>query len=182
MPLPLRLAALAALLLSPSAEAAEPGTPPVPAAVRALAGCWEGRGEVMGKAVSIAADAHPVAEGAMFVVEVSSTALADANDRYGAHLIFGGTGQPAASGGEAIAGYWADSFGGAFAATGTGETRADGFDVTYAYPDAAFVNRWRRQGDALAWRIVARDAAGAEKPFARYDLSRRQCRAAAARR
>lgn len=163
-----------ALALSP-AQAAEPGTTPVPPAVRALTGCWEGRGEVMRKPVAIAVSAYPIVQDAMLALEAASSALDDPEDKYAAHLIFGGAGKQAGAAADGITGYWADSFGGAFAALGRGESRSDGFDITYHYPDDAYVNRWRLAGDRLTWQIVARDNKGAEKPFASYTLHKAAC-------
>jgi hypothetical protein len=162
---------VAALLLIPATtQAAEPGTVAIPKAVLALEGCWQGRGSVMGKPVTLTIHAQPVALDAMLALDVESSALADANDRYAAHLIFGGTDKP-----HPITGFWTDSFGGAFTAVGEGESRPDGFDIGYAYPDATFVNRWRIDGAQLTWEIVARDGANAEKAFASYTLRRTTC-------
>ncbi|WP_395393384.1 hypothetical protein WBP07_00295 [Novosphingobium sp. BL-8A] len=169
------LAACTAVVSTSAAQAQEAGATPVPAAVGALAGCWQGSGEVMGKAVSIALAAKPVALGAMFTIDADSIAQADPTDRYGAHLTLGGT----KDGG--IAGYWADSFGGDYTATGHGEVRPSGFDVMYDYGDNAFINRWRIEGaqsanERLNWQIVARSkTSGTEKPFAHYTLSRTAC-------
>lgn len=165
------------LATSAAAQSAEPGTAPVPPSVAALTGCWEGQGEVRGKPVAIAISAYPIVQDAMIAVEAASVALADPEDRYAAHLVFGGAGKPSG----AIVGYWADSFGGAFAASGRGASRVGGFDVTYQYPDDAFVNRWRLAGDRLTWKIVARTAKGVEKPFAGYVLEKVACRSSAPR-
>jgi hypothetical protein len=166
----------AMLALSTVARAAEPGTTPIPPAVVAVSGCWGGRGEVMGKPVTVTIDAKPIVQNAMMAVDAESIAIADRNDRYSAHLILGGAGDRSGSSTGQITGFWADSFGGAFTATGRGESRSDGFDITYQYPDDAFVNRWRVTGDRLSWQIVARDAKGIEKPFASYSLRKMVCR------
>jgi hypothetical protein len=168
--------AMVLLAASSSGQAMEPGGAPVPTSVSALTGCWEGQGAVMGKAVAIAVNAYPIVQDAMLAVEAASSALADPQDQYAAHLVLGGTGKPAGTAAESIAGYWTDSFGGASAAMGRGESRAGGFDVTYQYPDDAFVNRWRISGDQLTWHIVARDRKGVEKPFASYALHKTACR------
>ncbi|TZG26339.1 hypothetical protein [Sphingomonas montanisoli] len=175
----LALWAIAMGFMPTIAPAAEPGAAPIPAPVAALAGCWGGRGEVMGKSVSITVHAAPIVLDAMMAVDADSVATADPNDRYAAHLIFGGAGDPQKAPASVIMGYWTDSFGGTFAAAGNGEVRADGFDMTYAYPDDAFVNRWRMKGDALSWQIVARDANGVEKPFASYALQKAACASSA---
>ncbi|QDK33710.1 hypothetical protein DM450_13185 [Sphingomonas sp. IC081] len=169
MRLPLLLAACAGVCVTSAAQAAEPGAAPLPAGVSALAGCWTGKGEVMGKAVSIALTARPVALGALFTVDADSTALADPADRYAAHLTFGGAKA------DTITGYWADSFGGDYTATGHGSPRPGGFDMTYDYGADAFVNRWRIEGERLHWQIVAQSKDGAEKPFANYALQRTAC-------
>lgn len=173
-----KLVCVAAMLAMPSVSAAadRPATP-IPASVAALSGCWEGRGEVNGKPVAIFVAAYPIVRNAMLAIEAASSAVADPDDQYAAHLVLGGV--RSAAGGDRIVGSWADSFGGAFAAGGEGESRAGGFDITYRYPDGAFVNRWRVSGKDLTWRIVRRDAKGAEKPFADYRLEKAACRASA---
>jgi hypothetical protein len=166
-------AATAMLALSTLARATEPGATRIPQAVVAVSGCWGGRGEVMGKPVTVTVDAKPIVQNAMMALDAESIAIADRNDRYSAHLLLGGAGDRPGSPTGGIVGFWADSFGGAF--TATGESRADGFDITYQYPDDAFVNNWRLTGDRLSWQIVARDAKGIEKPFASYLLRKMAC-------
>ncbi len=160
---------------APALAQDDPPPAPLPAQVRTLEGCWAGAGEVMGKPVTLALAAKPITEGTMFLVEARSHAVADPKDRYAAHLVFGGKGIPS-KGVEAtaVSGFWIDSFGGDFTATGVGAATADGFDIAYAYPDASFVNRWRRAGEALSWTIVAKTAKG-ENAFARYELKRTPC-------
>ena len=162
--------------MTTSALAQEPGAAPVPPEVQALAGCWQGSGSVMGKPVWISLTAKPITEGALFLVDVESHALADPDDRYAAHLIFGGKTAPAAST-EAtnISGFFADSFGGDYTAVGAGSTQPDGFEVAYAYPDASFVNRWTFAQTALSWTIATKDSAGSQQPFAAYELARTEC-------
>lgn len=168
--------ALAGLLLSLTAGSAlaQEAAPQVPAEVRALAGCWRGAGEVMGKPVTIILSAKPIALGAMFLVETQSQATADPADRYAAHLVFGGRtakkDDPAT-----LSGFWIDSFGGDYTATGVGAPRKDGFDIAYAYSDASFVNRWTASGDRLDWTIVAKSGSKPEQAFARYALTRAKC-------
>ncbi len=169
---------LSFLLLSVSAPALaqDPAPAAVPAQVRALDGCWRGEGVVMDKPVVISLAARPITEGVMFLVEVESHAKSDPNDRYAAHLVFGGRGAPPKDGeGTAISGFWIDSFGGDFTASGVGSATKDGFDVAYAYPDATFVNRWRRTSDRLTWTIVAKNGSAPEAAFASYDLKRTTC-------
>jgi hypothetical protein len=170
-----------AVLFSLSGACAWAEDPPpalVPAEVRALEGCWRGAGEVMGKAVEITLAAMPVALGTMLTVDADSRAKADPKDRYAAHLVFGGRGAAPKSGeATGVSGFWSDSFGGDFTAVGQGAVQPGGFDIAYAYPDASFVNRWRRDGDKLTWTIVAKTGVK-EAPFARYDLTRSACPAA----
>lgn len=130
----------------------------------------------MDKPVTVEIAARPIAEGALLALDAQSRAVADGGDRYAAHLIFGGTGKKADTDDGAIAGFWSDSFGGAYTAMGRGQATAEGFVMTYPYPDNAFVNRWRVAGDAIAWQIVAVDAKGAEQPFASYALRKAACR------
>ncbi|KSB87626.1 hypothetical protein AS593_04750 [Caulobacter vibrioides] len=167
--------AWAPLLSAGAAHAAEdpPPTPP-PAQVRALAGCWKGEGTVMGKPVAIALAARPVAGEAMFLVEADSAAKADAADVYAAHLLFGGRKTKAAEP-AGIVGLWADSFGGDGASMGAGQVTANGFEVSYPYGEAAFVNRWVQAGEHLSWSIVMRGAGGKEHGFAAYELNMVEC-------
>jgi hypothetical protein len=169
------LALAANVVVVAASNAAEPGAASIPSSVSALKGCWRGVGEAVGKRVLVALSAKPILQGAMFTVDVESSAIADPKDRYSAHLIFGGGDRGADGRGDDITGFWADSFGGAYTAAGRGKSRQDGFDVTYPYPDDAFVNRWTLSGDRLTWTIVARDRKGLEKPFASYAMSRAPC-------
>lgn len=173
----MRLVSLSILLLAMAgaARAEDPPPAPVPAEVGALQGCWRGAGEVMGKTVEITLAAKPVALGTMLTVDADSRAKADPKDRYAAHLVFGGRGAaPKGSSPSGVSGFWSDSFGGDFTAVGQGAAQPGGFDIAYAYPDASYVNRWRRDGDRLTWTIVAQSGAK-EAPFARYELTRTSC-------
>lgn len=112
---------LSFLVLMPGASAlAQPAAAVVPAQVRALAGCWQGEGVVMQKAVAVTLTARPITDGAMFLIEAQSHATADPADRYAAHLVFGGHGASKTSDATAISGFWIDSFGGDFTASGVG--------------------------------------------------------------
>lgn len=163
------------LAMAGVARAEDPPPAPVPAEVRALEGCWRGAGDVMGKAVEITLAARPAALGTVLTVDADSVAKTDAKDRYAAHLVLAGRGAPPEDGAATgVSGFWSDSFGGDFTATGKGEVAPGGFDIAYAYPDAVFVNRWRRDGDRLTWTIVARSG-DKENAFARYELKREAC-------
>ncbi|USQ96362.1 hypothetical protein [Caulobacter sp. RL271] len=173
----MRVSSVSALLLAMAgaARAEDPPPAPVPAEVKALEGCWRGAGEVMGKAVEISLSARPAALGTLLTVDADSHAKADPADRYAAHLVLAGRGVPPKDGPPiGVSGFWADSFGGDFTATGKGEVQPGGFDIAYAYPDASFVNRWRRDGDTLTWTIVAK-MGGKENAFAGYALTRTTC-------
>lgn len=162
--------------MTTSALAQEPGAAPVPQEVQAMAGCWQGSGTVMGKPVTIFLTAKPITEGALFLVEVESHALADPEDRYAAHLILGGkTARAESTEATNISGFFADSFGGDFTAVGAGSAYPGGFEVAYAYPDASFVNRWAVAPAALSWTITAKGSTGSEEPFAAYELARTEC-------
>lgn len=163
------LGAALALLLPLSASAQDFSK--IPLTMFALSGCWQGEGEVRGKPVTLTLTAYPTLERTMFAIDATSAATADAEDRYAAHLLFGAVGE---DGG--IAGLWADSFGAAYTATGKGALTGDGFTITYAYPDAAFVNRWRKHDGTLEWQITAKDKAGKETVFAHYTLRDTKCR------
>jgi hypothetical protein len=172
----MKVSSALALLLSlagGSALAQNAPTPQVPPQLQALAGCWRGTGEVMGKPVTLSLTAKPVALGAMFLIEAESQAKADPADRYAAHLVIGAhapkDGLPAT-----LTGFWADSFGGDYTATGAGAVRKDGFEITYPYPPSSFVNRWTQAGDQLAWRITAREG-DKDQVFAHYEATRVTC-------
>lgn len=169
------LSVLAMLLSLLAGPALAQEAPPVmlPVQVTALEGCWRGTGEVMGKPVTLALSAKPIALGAMFLIETESQAKADPVDRYAAHLVIGAR---AAKGGfpATLNGFWADSFGGDYTATGAGAVREDGFELSYSYPPSSFLNRWVLVGDKLDWRITAREA-GKEQAFAHYEATRIAC-------
>ncbi|WP_066685686.1 hypothetical protein [Caulobacter sp. CCH9-E1] len=169
------LADVALLGMTGTARAEDPPPAPIPVAVKALEGCWRGAGEVMGKPVDITLAVKPAGLGTLVTVDADSRAKADPADRYAAHLILAGRG-PAPKDGPAtgVSGFWADSFGGDFTAVGKGEAVPGGFDITYPYPDAAFVNRWRLDGGKLSWSIVAR-AGDKDAPFAAYAMTRVAC-------
>jgi hypothetical protein len=169
------LAGVALLGMTGTARAEDPPPAPIPVAVKALEGCWRGDGEVMGKPVDITLAVKPAGLGTLVTVDADSRAKADPADRYAAHLILAGRG-PTPKDGPAtgVSGFWADSFGGDFTAVGKGEAVSGGFDITYPYPDAAFVNRWRLDGGKLSWSIVAR-AGGKDAPFAAYAMTRAAC-------
>ena len=164
--------------MTTTALAQEPEGAPVPLEVKAIAGCWDGSGSVLGKPVAVALNARSITEGALFLVDVDSRALDNAKDRYAAHLIFGGKtagrDDPDANN---ISAFYADSFGGDFTAVGTGSVRPGGFDVAYAYPDAVFINRWTVANETLSWTIVAKAGTAPEEPFAAYTLVRTVCTA-----
>lgn len=174
------LPAALALLATP-AFAAEPGTPPIPAEIAALAGCWQGSGVIAGKPVDIRLAARPIVLEAMLAIDVDSRAADNPTDHYAAHILLGGNAADPAR----VESYFADSFGPAFAAVGQGVTRTNGFDVTYYYAADNMLNRWRRVGDQLAWSIVSqpraasvadrRTATAAERPFADTSMSRVAC-------
>jgi len=167
--------ALVVLLSLVSGSALAQDAPPVsvPAQVKALEGCWRGDGEVMGKPVTLTLSAKPIALGAMFVIETESRAKADPADRYAAHLVIGAL-APKGTIPATLTGYWADSFGGDYAATGAGAVREDGFELSYSYPPSSFLNRWTLAGDKLDWRITARQGDKAQD-FAHYAATRVAC-------
>lgn len=166
------IAAALALTAGPALAQDAPSAP-LPAQVRALEGCWRGTGEVMGKPVTLDLSAKPVALGAMFVIEARSQAKADPADRYAAHLMIGAK-APKGAFPAMLTGYWADSFGGDYTATGAGAVREDGFELSYSYPSSSFLNRWTLTGDTLAWTITARDG-DKTQAFAGYQATRVAC-------
>ena len=149
--------------------------PPLPQGLMLLKGCWRGAGEVEGKPVTMTMAAQPAALDALLLVDADSAAVDDAGDRHVAHLVFAGDGKP----GQGVTGFWADSFGGGYTATGRGKAGPDGFDITYAYPDAAYINEWRVAANRLEWRIFARGSQGSVSIFARYALTKTPCPASA---
>lgn len=164
--------AMALAVLPAPVAAAEP-----PAGAALISGCWRGDGTVEGKPVTMAVVARPAALGALLVVEAESEAVADSSDRYAAHLVLAGDGKP----GGGVTGFWADSFGGGYTAEGRGKAGPDGFDITYNYPDGAFINEWRVLANRLQWRIIARGSKGSVSVFASYVLTKTACPPASAR-
>jgi len=160
-------------LTAGSALAQDPTPTPLPAQVKALEGCWRGTGEVMGKPVTLDLSAKPVALGQMFVIEASNQAKADPKDLYAAHLVIG-TRAPKGAFPAMLTGYWADSFGGDFGATGAGAVREDGFELSYSYPPSSFLNRWTLKDDTLDWTITVREG-GKSQAFANYTAARVAC-------
>lgn len=169
------LAAIGVAVAAGKAAAQVPAPTPLPPAVRALEGCWRGEGKAVGKPVVITLTSRAILDHAMLIVDVDSHAAADVGDRYAAHLVFGGLRPPPQGLKSDIVSFWSDTFGGDFAVVGRGDNLAGGFDVTYAYPDDTFVNRWRFERGTLKWVIVERDRSGKEKPFASYAMSRAAC-------
>lgn len=176
----MRVIGVSVLLLASAgaARAEDPPPAPVPAEVKSLEGCWRGDGAVMGKPVEITLLAKPAALGTLLTIDADSRAKADPKDLYAAHLVLAGRGAPpkdnSPQSATGVSGFWSDSFGGDFTAVGQGQVQPGGFDIAYAYPDASFVNRWRRDGDKLTWTIVARGG-GKENAFASYALVRAAC-------
>ena len=160
-------------LVAGSALAQDAPPPPIPPQVKALEGCWQGAGEVMGKPVTLTLSAKPVALGALFVIETESQAKADPADRYAAHLVIGAK-APKGAIPATLTGYWSDSFGGDYTATGAGAVRTDGFELSYSYPPSSFLNRWTLAGDKLDWKITARDG-DKTQDFAHYTATRVTC-------
>lgn len=70
-------AAMALLATASVVHSAEPGTSPVLKEVSTLNGCWEGRGEVMGKPVTIGARARLIVQDAILALDVQSQAVDD---------------------------------------------------------------------------------------------------------
>jgi hypothetical protein len=178
----MKVSSALALLLSladGSAQAQDAPTSPVPDQLKALAGCWAGTGEVMGKPVTLSLAAKPIALGAMFLIEAESQAKADPADRYAAHLVIGAR-APKGAFPATLSSFWADSFGGDYTATGVGAVREDGFEIAYPYPPSSFLNRWTLKGDQLDWRITAREG-DKEQAFAHYETTRIACPSVAKR-
>ncbi|MEJ2818241.1 hypothetical protein [Caulobacter sp. CCG-8] len=165
--------AVSAVLAAGTAAAQDAPSAPLPAQVKALEGCWRGTGEVMGKPVTLELSARPAALGALFVIETRSQAKADPADRYAAHLVIGAK-APKGAFPATLTGYWADSFGGDYTATGAGAVREDGFELSYSYPPSSFLNRWTLTGDKLAWTITAREGDKIQA-FAGYQATRAAC-------
>jgi hypothetical protein len=109
----------------------------------------------MGKPVKITLTAKPIVEGALFLIEAESHVTSDPADRYAAHLVIGAR-APKGAFPATLSGYWADSFGGDYTATGAGAVREDGFEIAYPYPPSSFLNRWTLKGDRLGGSPPAR--------------------------
>ena len=168
------VAAFAALLAG-TATAQTPRPAPIPRALQDILGCWSGTGDAIGKHVSVALNARAILDGAMVTIDVQSHTIGDEKDRYSAHLVFGGLDRPAPVDRDDVVSFWSDTFGGSYAIMGQGRSNNDSLEVSYNYPTATFVDRWRLEQAQLTWLIIQHGKTGPGKPFATYRMIRAAC-------
>jgi hypothetical protein len=154
-----------AIILFAVAITAAPLMPP-PSPLAGLEVCWQVRGQVEGKPMSATARGSRKLGGRYLLLELQGS---NNNDPHDTAIIM------ADAGPGQLTGWWMDRFGGPGSAAGTGSVEADGFSISYAYPSARFVNRFRRVGLGWDWRIDARPGGGKASLFARYTLRPARC-------
>jgi len=150
--------------------AAVAATPPGDPALRDLGGldgCWAVTGEVQGKATRNRVRGNWRMDGKFMEIALNSS---DAKDAYSAVIPIGAGDK----GGELIS-FWMDSTGGRGAAPGKGKLEADGFTLTFHYPDGDYVNVWRRAGRGWTWTITETTPGKPPVAFAHYDLTPSGC-------
>jgi hypothetical protein len=149
-------------ILFAAALAAAPAGDPALKDLRDLEGCWSAPGEVRGKATKNRVRGAWRVGDKFMVIQLNST---DDKDPYAAEIPIGAGEKP----GELVS-YWMDSTGGAFSTSGKGRLEADGFTLTYHYPEADYVNVWRRAGKGWRWTITETAPGKPSREFAHYDL------------
>lgn len=134
-------------------------------------GCWAGTGDVTGLEVTAKLKVSPILSGTHRLFEVDSHLKTNANDRYSAHIIVAETADVPG----VLISYYADSFGGDFAASGKGTIEADGLSIEYARPRYAEVNRWKIDGSVLRWTNTVVRAPDDQLVAHTYEMSRVGC-------
>lgn len=142
----------------PAAGAASP--------LQGLIGCWFSPGAVQGKATqNLVRGAWRLGQ-RYLLLEVHGL---DPADPYDAAIVMADAGQ------GAVTAFWMDSFGGAYSVSGSGRAEPTGIVVSYAYPDATYVNRFIRTSNGWDWRVTEERANQAPELFASYALTPTSC-------
>jgi|GEM_PF-3174123 len=134
-------------------------------------GCWAGTGDVTGLEVTAKLKVSPILSGTHRLFEVESRLNTNANDRYSAHIIVAETADVPG----VLISYYADSFGGDFAASGKGTIEADGLSIEYARPSYPEVNQWKIDGSVLRWTNTVVRALDDQLVAHTYEMSRVGC-------
>lgn len=138
-------------------------------AVDGLTGCWKAPGQVRGKVATSVARGSWRLGGRYLMLQLRSTTP---KRPYEAAIVYGAGEKP-----NEIGSFWMDTFGGLYSPSlGAGEIAADGFQQTYRFPDALYVNSFRRRGHGWRWTITEQATGKPEKLFAQYELTPTSCR------
>lgn len=155
------------LLLAVAVAADAPKTSGI-AAVGGLGGCWKVMGQVRGKDAASIARGEWHLGGRYFTLHLRQVT----KQPYEAAITYG-AGEKA---GE-IGSFWMDTFGGLYEPSlGLGRATAEGFTLTYRFPDALYVNRFEHQRRGWHWTIVEQSSDKPDKLFAEYRLTPATCR------
>ena len=142
--------------------------PPGLAVMSGLQGCWRITGQTQGK------DSPSIARGEWHLGRRYCTLhmRATGSDPYEAAITYGAGQQP-----RAIGSVFSDTFGGLYEPSlGLGELEADGFVQRYRFPDATYLNRFRRSGSGWRWTITEQTKDKPPSVFAEYHLRPASCR------
>lgn len=134
-------------------------------------GCWAGTGDVIGLEVTAKLKVSPILSGTHRLFEVESRSKTNPNDRYSAHIVEAETADVPG----VLISYYADSFGGDFAASGKGTIEADGLSIEYARPSYPEVNQWKIDGSVLRWTNTVVRALDDQLVAHTYEMSRVGC-------
>ena len=132
-----------------------------------LEGCWQVQGQVRGKDAASIAKGEWHLGGRYFTLHLRATT----EHPYEAAITFG-----AGETSDDIGSIWSDTFGGLYEPSlGLGGLVQGGFEQTYRFPDALYVNRFEITTSGWHWTIVERAPGKPDKLFAEYRLSKRRC-------
>lgn len=154
------------LLLAVAVAAAAPNTLGL-SSLAGLEGCWRVQGQVRGKDAASIARGEWHLGGRYFTLHLRAVT----KQPYEAAITFG-----AGKNADEIGSIWSDTFGGLYEPSlGLGSAVQGGFEQTYRFPDALYVNRFERTANGWHWTIVERAPRKSEKLFAEYRLAKSGC-------
>ena len=160
------LAACAGLMGCVSPPASAGAAAESVASLDGLIGCWSASGEVQGKHTENAMRGSWRLDRRYVLLEVHGL---DPADPYDAAIVMADAGE------GALTAFWMDSFGGAYSVSGAGRATGSELVISYAYPDAIYVNRFARTPEGWAWRITEEKAGETPQLFAQYELRPASC-------
>lgn len=139
---------------------------PAEVSLGALAGCWSASGEVQGKQTENLVRGSWRLGNRYLLLELHGL---DPADPYDAAIVMADAGE------GAIAAYWMDSFGAAYSVSGAGRSTGSELVISYAYPDATYVNRFARTAAGWDWRVTEEKLGQGAENFAHYTLTPASC-------